>query len=252
MSGHSKWKTIQHKKGAADAKRGKIFSKLSREIMVVARQGGGDTDTNVTLRTLVQKAKGSNMPADNIERAIKKGIGDVDGVSYEEITYEGYAAGGVAMVVNVLTDNKNRAASEIRHIFSKHNSSFATLGSVTRSFERKGQIIVDASTTDEDTLMDLVIEAGADDMKNEDDQFEILTDPSAFGDVSLALDKASISTVSADVTLLPMASGPVADASVASSVLRFVNDLEDNDDVQAVYINMDMSDEVLAAMAEEN
>jgi YebC/PmpR family DNA-binding regulatory protein len=252
MSGHSKWKTIQHKKGAADAKRGKIFSKLSREIMVVARQGGGDTDTNVTLRTLVQKAKGSNMPADNIERAIKKGIGDVDGVSYEEITYEGYAAGGVAMVVNVLTDNKNRAASEIRHIFSKHNSSFATLGSVTRSFERKGQIIVDASTTDEDTLMDLVIEAGADDMKNEDDQFEILTDPSAFGDVSLALDKASISTVSADVTLLPMASVPVADASVASSVLRFVNDLEDNDDVQAVYINMDMSDEVLAAMAEEN
>jgi YebC/PmpR family DNA-binding regulatory protein len=220
--------------------------------MVVARQGGGDTDTNVTLRTLVQKAKGSNMPADNIERAIKKGIGDVDGVSYEEITYEGYAAGGVAMVVNVLTDNKNRAASEIRHIFSKHNSSFATLGSVTRSFERKGQIIVDASTTDEDTLMDLVIEAGADDMKNEDDQFEILTDPSAFGDVSLALDKASISTVSADVTLLPMASVPVADASVASSVLRFVNDLEDNDDVQAVYINMDMSDEVLAAMAEEN
>ncbi|MFT5239788.1 MAG: YebC/PmpR family DNA-binding regulatory protein [Kiritimatiellia bacterium] len=252
MSGHSKWKTIQHKKGAADAKRGKIFSKLSREIMVVARQGGGDIDTNVTLRTLVQKAKGSNMPADNIERAIKKGIGDVDGVSYEEITYEGYAAGGVAMVVNVLTDNKNRAASEIRHIFSKHNSSFATLGSVTRNFERKGQILVDASTTDEDTLMDLVIEAGADDMKNEDDQFEILTDPSAFGEVSLALDKANISTVSADVTLLPTVSVPVDDASVASSVLRFVNDLEDNDDVQAVYINMDMSDDVLTAMAEED
>lgn len=220
--------------------------------MVVARQGGGDTDTNVTLRTLVQKAKGSNMPADNIERAIKKGIGDVDGVSYEEITYEGYAAGGVAMVVNVLTDNKNRAASEIRHIFSKHNSSFATLGSVTRNFERKGQILVDASTTDEDTLMDLVIEAGADDMKNEDDQFEILTDPSAFGEVSLALDNANISTVSADVTLLPMASVPVDNASVASSVLRFVNDLEDNDDVQAVYINMDMSDDVLTAMAEED
>ncbi|MFT7490329.1 MAG: YebC/PmpR family DNA-binding regulatory protein, partial [Candidatus Promineifilaceae bacterium] len=209
-------------------------------------------DTNVTLRTLVQKAKGSNMPADNIERAIKKGIGDVDGVSYEEITYEGYAAGGVAMVVNVLTDNKNRAASEIRHIFSKHNSSFATLGSVTRNFERKGQILVDASTTDEDTLMDLVIEAGADDMKNEDDQFEILTDPSAFGEVSLALDKANISTVSADVTLLPTVSVPVDDASVASSVLRFVNDLEDNDDVQAVYINMDMSDDVLTAMAEED
>lgn len=220
--------------------------------MVVARQGGGDIDTNVTLRTLVQKAKGSNMPADNIERAIKKGIGDVDGVSYEEITYEGYAAGGVAMVVNVLTDNKNRAASEIRHIFSKHNSSFATLGSVTRNFERKGQILVDASTTDEDTLMDLVIEAGADDMKNEDDQFEILTDPSAFGEVSLALDKANISTVSADVTLLPTVSVPVDDASVASSVLRFVNDLEDNDDVQAVYINMDMSDDVLTAMAEED
>lgn len=251
MSGHSKWKTIQHKKGAADAKRGKIFSKLSRELMVVARQGGGDPDTNITLRAIVQKAKSVNMPADNIERAIKKGTGETDGAIFEEITYEGYAAGGVALVVNVLTDNKNRAAAEIRHIFSKHNSSFATQGSVTRNFERKGQILVDGTAVEEDVLMDAALEAGAEDMRSEGDQFEVLTDPSAYADVSLALEKASIPVTSSEVTLLPTLSVPVGEVSVASSVLRFVNDLEDNDDVQSVYVNMDMADDVLTAMAEE-
>ena len=167
MSGHSKWKTIQHKKGAADAKRGKVFSKLSKELMVIARAGGSDPVKNPTLRTLIQKAKGVNMPADNIDRAIKKGAGELEGVVFEEAVYEGFAGGGVALVVMALTDNKNRAAAEIRHIFSKHNSSFATQGSVTRGFERKGQIIVDSSATDEDTLMGVVLDAGADDMKRD-------------------------------------------------------------------------------------
>lgn len=248
MSGHSKWKTIQHKKGAADAKRGQIFSKLSREIMVVARQGGGDVNSNVQLRAIIQKAKGVNMPADNIDRAIKKGTGETEGAVYEEITYEGYAAGGVAMVVNVLTDNRNRAAAEIRHTFNKYGSNFATQGSVTRNFVRKGQILIDKSAVEEDVLMATALEAGAEDMRVDGDQYEVLTDPSSYADVSLAIEKAGIATVSSELTLLPTISVPVSDAGVASSVLRFVNDLEDKDDVQNVYINMDMDDDVLAAM----
>lgn len=249
MSGHSKWKTIQHKKGAADAKRGKIFSRLSKELMVVARQGGSDPGMNPTLRTLVQKAKSANMPADNIERAIKRGAGELDGVTFEEVTYEGYASGGVALVVMVLTDNRNRAAAEVRHIFTRHGSSFATQGSVTRGFERKGQILVDATGVDEEKLMETVLEAGAEDMQRDEDQFEILTDPSAFADVTEALEQADIPTLSAEVTLLATAMVPVADPAVASSVLRFVSDLEDSDDVQNVYTNMEMSDAVLEAMA---
>lgn len=249
MSGHSKWKTIQHKKGAADARRGKIFSKLSKELMVVVRQGGSDPETNPTLRTLIQKAKGANMPADNIDRAIKRGAGDIQGAIYEEITYEGYAGGGVALVVNVLTDNRNRAAAEVRHIFTRHGLSFASQGSVTRGFERKGQILVDATVVDEDTLMGVLLEAGADDMQRDGDQYEIETDPSIFSDVTDALEKAGIPTLNAEVTLLPTVVAPVADQAVAASVLRFVADLEDNDDVQNVYTNMEMSDEVIAAVS---
>ena len=187
MSGHSKWKTIQHKKGAADARRGKVFSKLSKELMVVARQGGGDQEMNPTLRTVVQKAKSVNMPADNIQRAIKKGTGEMEGVTFEEVVYEGYASGGVALIVEALTDNKNRAASEIRHIFTKHGSSFAQQGAVSRGFQRKGQIFIDASTVDEDMLMGVVLEAGAEDMKKDGDQFEVLVDPSSFTGVTEAL-----------------------------------------------------------------
>ena len=172
-------------------------------------------------------------------------------MSFEEIVYEGYASGGVALVVKTLTDNKNRAASEIRHIFTKHGSSFAGQGSVMRGFERKGQILVDASVIEEDALMDLVLNAGADDMTGDDDQFEILTEPAQFADVSEALEKAEIKTLSAEVTLLPMAPVPVDDKAVAKSVLRFVSDLEENDDVQAVYSNMQMSDEVMAELSEE-
>ena len=246
MSGHSKWKTIQHKKGAADAKRGKIFSKLSKEIIVVAKTGGGNPDMNPSLRTLIQKARGVNMPADNIDRAIKKGTGELEGAIYEEVSYEGFAAGGVGIVVKALTDNKNRAAAEIRHIFNKHGSSFATVGSVSRGFKRKGQIFVKTQDIDEAKLMDIVLEAGADDMRQDGDQFEILTDPSAFHQVSDAIKKAGITPVAEEVTLVPDTYVPVNDKAVASSLFRFTEDLEDNDDVQNVYTNMDVSDEVIA------
>ncbi len=251
MSGHSKWATIKHKKGAADAKRGKIFSKLAKEIMVVARQGGGDPSANITLRTLIQKAKGVNMPNDNIERAIKKGTGETGAAAFEEITYEGYATGGVALIVLVLTDNRNRAAAEIRHIFNKHGSSFAQQGAVSRSFERKGQILIDATAVDEERLMEVVLEAGAEDVETGEGQFEILTDPSAFNDVCDALENAGIKAENKEVTLLPMVTVPVNDAAQARSVLKFVAVLEDNDDVQNVYTNMEMTDEVMDAVGEE-
>lgn len=245
MSGHSKWKTIQHKKGAADAKRGKIFSKLSKELMVVAKKGGSDPRTNAALRTVIQKAKAANMPSDNVDRAIKKGAGELEGVSFEEVTYEAFASGGIGMIVNLLTDNKNRSAAEIRHIFGKHGSSFAAQGAVSRGFVRKGQIIVDASTVEEDKLMDIVLNAGAEDMQKDGDQFEIITDPASFEAVTLALEKAGIKTTSAEVSMVPLNYAPVNDKSVAASVMKFVADLEDHDDVQNVYTNMDVSDEIL-------
>jgi YebC/PmpR family DNA-binding regulatory protein len=251
MSGHNKWSTIKHKKGAADARRGKMFSKLSKELMVLARQGGSDPSMNTALRTIIQKAKSINMPADNIDRAIKKGAGEIEGVTFEEVVYEGYAAGGVGLVVLGLTDNKNRAAAEIRHVFTRHGSSFATQGSVSRGFERRGQIFVDAASIEEDKLMDIVLEAGADDMQQDGDQFEILTDPNAFSDVIEALEAAGVETNGAEVALVSTAPLPVAEKSVASSVMRFINDLEDNDDVQNVYSNMDAPDEIMAELAAE-
>jgi len=240
MSGHSKWKTIQHKKGAADAKRGKIFSKLSKEIIVAARAGGGDPDMNPTLRTLLVKARSANMPADNIERAVKKGTGELEGSSLEEVVYEGYAPGGVALVVMALTDNKNRAASEIRHVFTKFGSNLAAQGAVTRNFKRKGQILVDASTVDEDKLMVIVLDAGAEDMQQDDDVFEIITDPSSFLSVVDVLEKADIKTISSEISLIPDSYVPVADKSIASTIVKLINELEDSDDVQNVYSNMDI------------
>lgn len=248
MSGHSKWKTIQHKKGAADAKRGKIFSRLSKELMVVARQGGSDPSMNPTLRTAIQKAKAANMPADNIDRAVKKGAGEIEGVVFEEIVYEGYASGGVGLIVMALTDNKNRAAAEIRHIFTKNNSSFADKGSVSRGFERKGQIIIDSSVTDEETLMELALEAGADDIKTEEEAFEILTDPSVYTDVMDALAKAEITTISSEISMVPLTTVPISDVSQAKSVLKFIEALEDNDDVQNVYSNMEIADEIMGEL----
>jgi len=244
MSGHSKWATIKHKKGAADAKRGKMFSRLAKEIMIVAKSGG-DPDKNAGLRTLVQKAKGINMPNENIDRAIKKGTGELQAESYEEITYEGYAAGSVGLVVKVLTDNKNRAAAEIRNIFKKNNSDFASQGSVFRNFERKGQILIAKKDgVDEDTLMGIVLDAGADDMTGDDDGFEVLCQPQAFADVCAALEKAGIVPEDSEVKLIPLVQAPVSDLSVAQAVTKFVNALEDNDDVQNVYHNMDVSDEI--------
>jgi YebC/PmpR family DNA-binding regulatory protein len=251
MSGHSKWATIKHKKGAADAKRGKVFSKIAKEIMVAAQQGGGDPAANISLRTLIQKGKGVNMPNDNIERAIKKGTGELGATSFEEIVYEGYASGGVALIVKVLTDNRNRAAAEIRHIFGKHGSSFAQQGAVSRSFDRRGQIIVDGSVIGEEKLMEIALEAGAEDMVHEDSEFEILTDPSVFNDVCDALEAAGIETVSKEVTLIPNMPAVVAEPSVARSVLKFVAALEDNDDVQNVYTNMEMTDAVMDAVSDE-
>lgn len=252
MSGHSKWATIKHKKGAADAKRGKVFSKLAKELMVVARQGGGNPDDNPTLRTLIQKCKGVNMPGDNIDRAIKKGTGELGGAVFEEVVYEGYAGGGVGLVVYALTDNKNRAAAEIRHVFGKHGSSLATQGAVSRNFERKGQIVVDASGVEEDTLMNLVLDAGAEDMTVDGETFEIVTDPSSFADISEAIEKAGITPLSSEVTLMPLTTVSVNEKAQASSVLRFVAALEDIDDVQDVYHNMEMSDELIAVMADED
>ncbi len=245
MSGHSKWKTIQHKKGAADAKRGKIFSKLSKEITLAVKAGGKDPDLNPALRTIIAKAKTANMPADNIERAIKKGTGELAGEQLEEITYEGYAGGGVAIVVKVLTDNKNRAASEIRHIFTRFGSNLAQQGAVSRNFKRKGQILIDASAIDEDTLMGIVLDAGAEDMQKDDGMFEIITDPANFEQVLAAVEKAGIKPVNSEITLLPDSYVPVTDKAMASNIMKFIEALEDNDDVQNVYTNMDISDEIL-------
>ena len=251
MSGHSKWATIKHKKGAADAKRGQVFSKLAKELMVVARAGGGDPNDNPTLRTLMQKCKSVNMPNDNIDRAIKKGTGESGGTQFEEVVYEGYAMGGVALIVEALTDNRNRAAAEIRHIFTKHGSNFAQQGAVTRGFERKGQVFVDAASVDEDELMGVVLDAGAEDMRPDGKQFEILTDPATFVAVTEALEKAEIETLSAEVSLIPTITAPITDKEKAAAILRFVSALEDNDDVQNVYTNMDVPDEIMAELAEE-
>lgn len=248
MSGHSKWSTIKHKKGAADAKRGKIFSRLAKELTVLAKQGGGDPTMNPSLRTVIQKAKAANMPSDNVDRAIKKGTGEIESAALDELTYEGYTAGGVGLIVIALTDNKNRAAAEIRHIFTKHGSSLAQQGSVSRGFERKGQFWVSAQGVNEDDLMNIVLEAGAEDMRRDGDDFEIITDPGSFVSVNDALTKAGIQPASSEVTLRPLAPMPISDKAVAAAVMRFVDALEDNDDVQAVYTNMDVDDAIMAAL----
>jgi YebC/PmpR family DNA-binding regulatory protein len=251
MSGHSKWKTIQHKKGAADAKRGKVFSRISKELMVAAREGGGNPDTNPGLRTMMLKARAANMPADNIDRAVKKGTGELEGMSLEEVVYECYAPGGVGLIVVALTDNKNRATAEVRHIFTKHGTNFAGQGAVARSFKRKGNIVVNVSAVEEDKLMDIILEAGAEDMTQEDGRFEIVTDPSSFAGVVEALEAAGIQTESAEVTLLPDVYVPVSDKKVAQQILRLTDDLEDNDDVQNVYTNVDIDEGVLKELAAE-
>ena len=251
MSGHSKWANIKHKKGKADAARGKIFSKIAKEIMVAAGQGGGNPDDNITLRALVQKAKGVSMPKDNIERAIKKGTGELEGGRLEEGSYEGYAAGGIAVVVKVLTDNKNRSASEVRHAFTKAGANLAEQGAVSRMFQRKGQILIAKDKTDEETLMDLVLEAGAEDLKTDGEQFEVVTDPNDFHRVSEAITTAGIEMDESEITMIPDLVVEVTERSQAESIMRFVDALEELDDVQDVYTNFDISDEIAAQLEEE-
>lgn len=251
MSGHSKWSTIKHKKAATDAKRGRIFSKLAKEIMVCARQGGGDPSTNISLRTLVQKGRSVNMPADNIERAIKKGTGELEGEQMDEVMYEGYAFGGVAVIVEVLTDNRNRSAAEVRHAFSKYNASLALQGSVSRTFNRKGVIRIKADAIEEDALLEKALEAGAEDMSLEDDFFEIVTGPAEYPKVLEALETAEVAVEDSELTLLPETYMPVTDKGAASRLLGFIEALEDLDDVQNVFSNFDIPDELMEQINDE-
>lgn len=249
MSGHSKWSTIKRKKGAQDAKRGALFGKLSKVITVAAREGGGDPEMNPQLGMAIQKAKDNNMPNDNIQRAVDKGTGaGADATEYERITYEGYAPGGVAVLVDVLTDNRNRAASDVRYIFSKNNGKLGTSGSVAYLFDRKGVILVPADSVDEDELMELALEAGAEDVEPQENSFRVLTDPNDFTDVRARLDEAEVSYESADVTMLPQNTVEL-DQSSAKQTLKLIDALEDNDDVQEVYSNFDISEEVMAEVA---
>ncbi len=250
MAGHSKWANIKHKKAASDAVKGKVFSKMAKEIMVAARTGGGDPSANITLRSLIQKAKGVNMPNDNIDRAIKKGTGELEGEAVEEIFYEGYASGGVSVIVACLSDNRNRTAADVRHVFTKHNGNLGQQGSVTRSYSRKGQIFIPADNIEEDKLLEVVLEAGGEDVKNDGEYFEVLTGPSEYGDVLEALEAAGIPVDESDVTLLPESMMPITDKDQAASLVKFVEALEDLDDVQHVYSNFDISDELLDEVTE--
>ena len=245
MSGHSRWSKVKHYKGGLDAKRGKIFAKLGKEMSVAAKHGGGDPGFNPRLRTILMKARAANMPVENIERAIKKGTGELPGVSYEEITYEGYALGGVALLVELLTDNKNRTAGEIRAIFTKHGGHMAGAGAVKHLFHRKGHILVSKQQISEDDLMTLALDAGAEDMTTQGDSYEILTDPHQLEPVHKALETKSIKPETAEVSYLPLTSTPVADEKTARAVLGLIEALEDNDDVQNVYANFDIPDDIM-------
>ena len=249
MSGHSKWSTIKRKKGAADAKRGALFGKLSKAITVAAREGGGDPEMNPALGLAVQKARDANMPNDNIQRAIYKGTGvGADAATIERITYEGYAPGGVAVLVEVLTDNKNRAASAVRYVFSKNGGKLGTSGSVAYLFQRKGVILVPKTEVDEDELFEVVLEAGAEDVGTTESDYRVVMAPEDFATVRETLKEAGIPFENAEVTMEPQNSVDL-DASTARQTLRLIDALEENDDVQEVYANFDISDEVMAEVA---
>ena len=244
MSGHSKWASIKHKKAATDSKRGKTFTKLIKEITVAARRGGGDSNTNPRLRTAIDRAKQSNMPADNIERAIKKGTGELEGVTYEEFTIEGYGPGGVAIMVELLTDNKNRTTADIRNIFSKKNGNVAGAGSVSWIFEKKGYMEVEKTAASEDKIMSIVLDAGAQDMETEEDIYTIITDPKDFEAVKKSLEDNNIKAETAEITMVPKSTVKLT-GDEAKQILALVDDLEDSDDVQNVYANFDVPDEII-------
>ncbi len=245
MSGHSKWSTIKHKKGAADAKRGKIFTRIIKEMTIAARLGGGDAEGNPRLRAAVAEAKANNMPKDNIERAIKRGTGEIEGAAYEEVTYEGYGPGGVAIIVEALTDNGNRTTPEIRHAFEKNGGNLGTPGSVKFQFERKGYFAVEKSAADEDKLMEVAIEAGADDLQSDDaDVYEIYTSSETFEAVRQALESNKIPTVEAKLGMIP-ANYVSLDESKSRQAMKLLEALDDHDDVQNVWSNFDIPAEMM-------
>jgi YebC/PmpR family DNA-binding regulatory protein len=247
MSGHSKWATIKHKKGAADKARGKLFAKLIRQVEVAAREGGGDPESNPTLRTMFQKARDASVPLDTIERAIKRGTGDLEGVIYESITYEGYAPGGIAVLVDVLTDNRNRTGSEIRNLFTKHGGSMAEPGAVAWQFERKGVVLADRAA-DEEELMLVALEAGAEDLADDGEAWRITTPPTDLHTVRGAIEGAGVTVASSELTMVPTSTIAVEETSAAKRVLQLIDALDDNDDVQDVFANFDIADDLLESI----
>ena len=250
MSGHSKWSSIKHKKGAADAKRGQLFSKLARAIIVAAREGGADPDANLALANAVQKARDNSMPKDNIERAIARGSGAAgDGQAYEQVTYEGYGPGGVALLVEALTDNRNRTAAEIRHLFAKHEGNLGAAGAVAWLFERKGIALVDADSVDEDELMLAAVDGGAEDVTREGSSFQVTSAPEDLPTVREALEQAGIPLESAELTMVPKTTISIDDEAAARKLLRLLDALEESDDVQDVYGNFDIAESLMEAVA---
>src|SRR5207247_300430 len=248
MSGHSKWATIKHKKGALDAKRGKIFTRLIKEISIAAKNGGGDPDTNPRLRTAIAAAKAEKMTADNIKRAMQRGTGELPGVNYEEFSLEGYGPGGVALLLDINTDNRNRTVSEIRHAFGKNGGNMAEAGAVSWMFHKKGDIVIAKSAAKEDDLMGIVLEAGAEDLRDDGETWEVLTDPSAFEAVLEAVKKAGISPISAEVAMIPQ-NYIKLEGQQATQMIRLVEALEEHDDVQNVHSNFDIDQKLLEEVA---
>jgi len=248
MSGHSKWSTIKHKKAAKDAKRGKLFTKLIKEISVAAKLGGGDVNANPRLRTAVTTARANSLPADNIDRAIKKGTGELEGVTYEEVTYEGYGPGGAAVLVMAMTDNRNRTVSELRHLFGRFGGNMGESGSVAWMFSKKGILTVEKPGVDEERLIEVALEAGADDVADDDDAFTVATAPDAFEAVKEALDKAKIATVDASLSMVPSTTVSLT-GTQAEQTLKMVEELEDHDDVQEVASNFDIPPEELERLS---
>ena len=248
MSGHSKWSTIKHKKGAADAKRGKIFTKLIKEITVAARMGGGDPEGNPRLRTAISAARAENMPKDNIERGIKKGTGELEGVAYEEASYDGYGPGGAAVLVDCLTDNKNRSVADIKHLFERYGGNLGEPGCVTWIFEQRGLVVFEKDKVDEDQLIDLALEAGAEDVIEEETEFEVVTAPTDFETVKKAIDDAGLPYTLAEVTKIPKNMVKI-EGKKAQQMINLMQALEDHDDVNHVYANFDIADDVMEAMS---
>jgi YebC/PmpR family DNA-binding regulatory protein len=249
VSGHSKWSTIKRKKGAIDAKRGKIFTRLIKEITVAARMGGGDPDANPRLRSAILSAKTENMPKDNIDRAIKKGTGELEGAVYEEITYEGYGPGGVAILVDCMTDNKNRSVADIRHYFSKSGGNLGEFGCVSWMFAKKGTILVDKETIGEEELMGMALDAGAEDVVEEDNTYQVVTLPEDFETVREALEQAGVQFLEASVSMVPKTIVEISEEKTARQILKLLESLEDHDDVQNVFANFDIPDEIMEAVS---